>query len=246
MEPSLIRLETPEEVQLAYAQAASAIEFILARTGQEKLKRIMQRMATTASKGAGEAIREILGLEFSEFEGQWREYLTSKELKSVEGLILQRYKVKEGRADEERLDREEIKSLVARNRTHLGDRLKERGRISAAVLEYRRALEESRDSVPIMNKLSSALIDLGRNEEALEILKHLKQISSDHPSPYKQLGRIYLKMNDFQKAREAFEEVIQINPFDPEVHAGLAKALEGLGDQSGAGKEMEITKRLGR
>ncbi|MBI4767725.1 MAG: tetratricopeptide repeat protein [Deltaproteobacteria bacterium] len=244
MEPSLIRLETPEEVQLAYAQAASAIEFILARAGQEKLQEIMKRMAVAATKGAGEAIRTVLSLEFTEFEEKWREYLSAKELKGVEGIILQRYKVKEGRADEERLEMEEIKSMVARNRARLGDRLKERGRISAAVLEYRRALEESRDSVPIMNRLSSALIDLGRNEEALDILKRLKEISADHPYPHKQLGRIYLKLKDFQKARDAFGDSIQINPFDPEVHAGLAQACEMLGDLTRAGKEMEITKRL--
>jgi tetratricopeptide (TPR) repeat protein len=244
MEPSLIRLETPEEVQLAYAQAASAIEFILARAGKEKLQEIMKRMAVAATKGAGEAIRTVLSLEFTEFEEKWREYLSAKELKGVEGIILQRYKVKEGRADEERLEMEEIKSMVARNRARLGDRLKERGRISAAVLEYHRALEESRDSVPIMNRLSSALTDLGRNEEALDILKRLKEISADHPYPHKQLGRIYLKLKDFQKARDAFGDSIQINPFDPEVHAGLAQACEMLGDLTRAGKEAEITKRL--
>ena len=41
------------------------------------------------------------------------------------------------------------------------DRLKERGRTGAAVLEYRRALRETRDSVPIMNRLSSSLIGSG-------------------------------------------------------------------------------------
>ena len=33
MEPSLIKLDRPEDVQLAYAQAASAIEFILVKAG---------------------------------------------------------------------------------------------------------------------------------------------------------------------------------------------------------------------
>jgi len=246
MEPSLIRLETPEEVQLAYAQAASAIEFIITRAGHEQLREIMKGMASASRRGASEAIREVLGLEFSEFEEKWREYLVSKELKAVDGVVLQRYKVKEGRADEERLDMEEIKSLVARNRAHLGDRLKERGRISAAVLEYRRAMAETRDSVPIMNRLSSTLIDLGRDEEALDILRRVKEISPDHPTPYKQLGQIYLKLKDFKKARDAFEDSIQINPFDPEVHVGMANACEMLGDQSGAMKEMEIANKLGR
>jgi tetratricopeptide (TPR) repeat protein len=244
MEPSLIRLETPEDVQLAYAQAASAIEFIIARAGHEKLREIMDRMAGGTTKGASEAIREVLGLQFSGFEERWREYLASKELKVVDGVVLHRYKVKEGRIDEQRLDMEEIKSLVAKNRAHLGDRLKERGRINAAVLEYRRAMAETRDSVPIMNRLSSALIDLGRDEEALDILNRVKEISPDHPTPYTQSGQIYLKLKDFKKAREAFEDSIQINPFNPEVHLGMANAYEMLGDQAGGTKEREIAKRL--
>jgi tetratricopeptide (TPR) repeat protein len=244
MEPSLVRLETPEDVQLAYAQAASAIEFIITRAGHERLREIMDRMASGTTRGASEAIREVLGLQFSEFEEKWRDFLASKGLKQVSGVNVHPYKIREGRADEERLDMEEIKSLVARNRAHLGDRLKERGRISAAVLEYRRAMSETRDSVPIMNRLSSALIDLGRDEEALDILNRVKEISPDHPTPYMKLGQIYLKLKEFKRAREAFEDSIQINPFDPEVHLGMANADEMLGDSSGATKEREIVKRL--
>jgi tetratricopeptide (TPR) repeat protein len=246
MEPSLIRLETPEDVQLAYAQAASAIEFIIARAGHEKLREIMNRMTSATTRGASEAIREVLGLQFPEFEEKWKEYLVLKGLKTADGVVLHRYKVKEGRVDEERLDMEEIKSLVARNRAHLGDRLKERGRISAAVLEYRRAMAETRDSVPIMNRLSSALIELARDEEALDILNRVKKISPDHPTPYTQMGQIYMKLKDFKKAREAFEDSIQINPFNPEAHLGLAQAYEALGDKASAVKEREIAKKLGR
>ena len=55
MEPSLIKLETPEDVQLAYAQAASAIEFIIAKAGHDGLREIMRRMAASGTKGASEA-----------------------------------------------------------------------------------------------------------------------------------------------------------------------------------------------
>jgi tetratricopeptide (TPR) repeat protein len=244
MEPSLIKLETPEDVQLAYAQAASAIEFIIEKSGYEKLEEIMNRMASSTTMGAGEAIREVLGLQFSDFEEKWKKYLALKKLEAVDSVVVHRYKVKEGKADEERLDMEEIKSLVARNRAHLGDRLKERGRISAAVLEYRRAMAETRDSVPIMSRLSSALIDLGRNEEALDILNGMREISPDHPTPYTKLGQVYLKMKDFKGAKEAFESSIQINPFNPEVHLGLAQAYEALGDKTSAVGEREIAKRL--
>jgi len=246
MEPSLVTLETPEDVQLAYAQAASGIEFIISHAGFDGLREMMKRMSTQKERGATGPIKEVLGLDFSQFEQKWTEFLGSKGLKRWDGANIHRYKIKEGKADEERMDMEEIKSLVARNRAHLGDRLKERGRIRAAVIEYRRALNEVQNSVPIMNRLSTVLIDLDQNEEALDLLKRIKEVSSDHPTPYTQLGQVYLKLKEFQKAREAFEESIQINPFNPEVHLGLATAYEMLGDRSNAMKEREIAKKLGQ
>lgn len=246
MEPSIVRLETPEEVQLAYAQAASAIEFILSKAGDEGLKEIMRGMSTKSSRGAREPIKERLGWTFDEFERSWKEFLVSKELKGMGGTDVRRYKIKEGRADEERLDMEEIKSLVARNRAHLADRLKERGRMGAAVLEYRRALSEAPDSIPILNRLSSALIHVGQDEEALPLLNRTKEIFPDHPTTHTNLGKAYLKLRDFKRAKEAFLESIQINPFNPEVHEGLAHTYERLGEEAQALKEREILKQLRR
>ena len=244
MEPSLIKLETPEDVQLAYAQAALAIDFIISKVGHEGLQKVIKRMATSGERGASEAIQEGLGLRFDEFEIQCKAYLASKGLKEVGGVHVRRYKIKEGRADEERLDMSEIKSMVSRNRAHLGDLLSERGRKEAAVMEYRRALAEANDSVPILNRLSNILISLGRDEEALEMLKRAQELSPDHPTVYTNMGKIYLKSKDYKKAEETFQVSIQINPFNPEVHFGLATALEMLGDQAASLKEREIGKMI--
>jgi len=244
MEPSLVKLENPEDVQLAYAEAASAIEFILMKSGYDGLQKVMKQMASTNQKGAGEAIQEVLGFPFSEFEESWKGFLSSKGYKEIAGVHGHRYKIKEGKYDEERMDTEEIKSLVAKNKAHLGDLLKERGRMEAAVLEYRRALEESRDSVTIMKKLSSALTTMSRYEEALELLRRAKDISSDHPSIFTALGQTYLKLKSLKEARDSFQEAIQINPFDPEAHMGLAIAYEALGERTSASKEREIARRL--
>ena len=88
---------------------------------------------------------------------------------------MRRYKIKEGKANEETVDMEEIKSLVARNRAHLGDLLKERGRVGAAIVEYRRALDENKQSIPIINRLASALILMDRHREALEMLLRARE-----------------------------------------------------------------------
>jgi len=92
MEPSLIHLETPEEVQLAYAQAASAIEFIIFRAGHSGLKTVMDRMAQSRSKGAGDSLKEVLGLTFAEFEQQWKAFLAAKALVPVPGVTAHRRK----------------------------------------------------------------------------------------------------------------------------------------------------------
>ncbi|MEW6672296.1 MAG: tetratricopeptide repeat protein [Thermodesulfobacteriota bacterium] len=244
MEPSLIRLETPEEVQLAYAQAASAIEFIVFRAGHAGLKTVMDRMGQSRSKGAGEALKEVLGLTFSEFEQQWKAFLAAKALTPVPGVGIHRYKVREGEVEAERMDLKEIQSLVARNRAYLGDKLKEKGRTRAAVIEYQRALADTSDSVPVMNRLSDALIELGRDGEALAILNRILALSPDHPTPYVQLGRIYTKQKEFIKARAAFEDAIQINPFNPEVHAGLADIYARLGDQRRSEKERTVARTI--
>jgi cytochrome c-type biogenesis protein CcmH/NrfG len=150
----------------------------------------------------------------------------------------------EGNVDAQRMELDEIKSLVARNRAHLGDRLRERGRSGAAVIEYRRALSETQDSVPVMNRLSSVLIDLGMDQDAEDVLRQILQLAPDHPTPYTLLGRVYLKNKDFRQAKSAFEQSIQINPFNPEVHVGLADACAILGDTVGSEREKDIARTL--
>ncbi|HWU38314.1 MAG TPA: tetratricopeptide repeat protein, partial [Candidatus Acidoferrum sp.] len=221
MEPSLVKLDTPEDVQLAYAQAASAIEFIIVRAGHRGLTEVMKQMASGNEKGASAPIQAVLGMDFRAFEAGWKDFLNAKGLKEMGGASVRRLKIKEGRVSEESMDMGEIKSLVARNRAHLGDLLKEKGRMGAAVLEYRRALAETGDSVPLMNRLAAALIDLGREEEALRLLHRARELSPDHPTTYTHLGQARMRLKDFKGAKEDLVESIQINPFNPEVHRDL-------------------------
>jgi tetratricopeptide (TPR) repeat protein len=246
MEPSLVKLENPEDVHLAYAQAASAIEFIIGKAGYKGLREVMARMSASATRGAGEALTGVLDMSFSRFEREWKEFLAAKGLKEKGGAGVRRYKIKEGRMNEETLDMEEIKTLVARNRAHLGDLLKERGRIGAAVVEYRRAMDEDKESIPIINRLSSALIQMDRHQEALEMLLRAKELSPEQPTIHTHLGQVFLKLGNFREAREAFQEVIEINPFNPDVHRDLSRVYEMLGDKESARREREAVQKLTR
>ena len=225
MEPSLVRLENPEDVHLAYAQAASAIEFIIGRAGYEGLREVISRMSSSPTRGAGEALRGVLNVGFTRFEREWREFLAAKGLKEAGGAGVRRYKIKEGKANEETVDMEEIKSLVARNRAHLGDLLKERGRVGAAVVEYRRALDENKQSIPIINRLASALILMDRHREALEMLLRARELSPDHPTVSTQLGQTYLKLEKFKEAKESFSGGHRGQPLQPGSAPGFGAGL---------------------
>ena len=115
-----------------------------------------------------------------------------------------------------------------------------------AVLEYRRALAETQDSVPVMKRLSATLIELDRDEEGMEILERILTLAPDHPSAHTQLGWVHLKQNDFIGAKRAFVESIQINPFNPEVHIGLANVYAMLGDTVESARERAIARELMR
>jgi len=246
MDPGLVKLQTPEDVQLAYAEAESAIDFIIEKRGHAGLEEVMKQMAASGDKSAGSAIKAVMGWDFNEFEEKWREFLTSKGYKEAEGVSVHRYKLKEGLADDDRMEMREIKSMIARNRAHLGDLLQEKGRLEAAVLEYRRALGDAHDSVPVLNRLSEALIKLDKLDDALEHLSRAKKLAPDHPITYASLGKIYLKRKEAKKAEEALEDAIQINPFNPDIHKDLAAAYEMLGRSESALKEREIFNKLSK
>lgn len=242
MEPSLIHLDTPEEVQLAYAEAASAVDFINHSKGQTGMRELLTTVGETTTP---EAIEKVVGLSFDAFEGRWKDFLKAKELKEIEGSRVRRLKVKENqRVDEEAVELKEIQSVVARNRTHLGDQLFGRGRVIAAAQEYRRALQASPHSSIILNKLARALLQLNRSEEALPPLKQALDLDPDHVGTYVQLGRVYHAIKSYPEARAALEEAIQLNPFNPMIYRLLYDVYGALGNQQQARSAREKLEKL--
>jgi len=242
MEPSLIYLETPEEVQLAYAEAASAADFILHRKGRAGVHELIAGMAqmTTA-----EAIQKVLEISFEQFETEWKGFLAEKQLKEVEGSRVRKFKVKgEGKKSEETVELREIKSVVARNRTHLANRLWARGRKVAASVEYRRALKASPHSIIILNRLGQVLNDRKKYQEALPYLKKARSLDPDYVGTHLQLGRLYHATKDLSSAITALEESIQLNPFDPTIHHLLYQIYTARGDTERAKSSKAVLDKL--
>lgn len=229
MEPSLIYLETPEQVQLAYAEAASAVDFINQSKGRSGVRELL---ATLRQKSTPEAIEKIFAVDFDAFVTQWRSFLKGKNLKEIEGSRVRRLKVKKDqREDEDIVELKEIQSAVARNRTYLGDQLAGRGRTVAAANEYQRALQASPHSPIILNKLGRVLIQMHRFQDALAPLERALELEPDNGATYVQLGRVYHAIQKHPESRRALEEAIQINPFNPLIFKLLTEVYASLGER---------------
>ncbi len=241
MEPSLIRLETPEQVQLAYAEVASAVDYITRTKGPAGIRDVLSLVKRLST---AEAIEAVMGTPLDGFEADWRNFVEGQGLTAVPGSRIRSYKLAEEGDQAAAVELDEIQSEIARNRTHLGDRLRERGRLRAASAEYRRALRAGPNSTVILNRLSETLIQSRRYDEALPHLDKAGYLDPDAVHTYFLKGRLHHATGHHVRARQALREALQINPFHPGVYRVLGQVYEAIGDESSARKNREVMRRL--
>jgi tetratricopeptide (TPR) repeat protein len=246
MEPSLVRLETPQQVQLAYAEAASSVEFMLNNVGYPGLREIFLEMARTGARGAKRPIEQVLEISFAAFEGEWKQFLQAKQLRPVAGVQLAQFKVVEkGDRDEDRLEQEALQSAAVERDLSLGDLMRQRGRFDGAIYYYERARKGRPDSPFVLNKVARALLAAQRTQEAVPHLLHALEVYPDYSTSHTTLGDAYRMLGEPEKARQHYEQAIQINPFDPMPHQYLAELYRQAGDPEAAQREARVAQRLG-
>ncbi|MGH8066057.1 MAG: tetratricopeptide repeat protein [Candidatus Entotheonellia bacterium] len=247
MEPSLVRLETPQQVQLAYAEAASSVEFILSRVGYPGLREIFLEMARTKTRGARGPIEQALDVSFATFEDDWKQFLRAKQLTPVAGVQLAQFKVVEkGEGDADRLEQEALQSAAVERDLSLGDLMRQRSRFDGAVYYYGRARKGRPDAPFVLNKLSRALLAAQRPQEAVPHLLHALEVYPDYSTSHATLGDAYRLLGELEKARQHYEQAIQINPFDPLPHRYLAGLYLQAGDAEAAQREDRVARDLMR
>lgn len=244
MEPSLVKLESTYQVQLAYAEAASAIDFIVDQLGTTGLVRILRELQQTEDEGATNTIARLMGYDATQFEQKWRQFLTDKHLQAHDGMQLSRFTLKHTNKIPIHNLKQEIESKTARIHVRLGDRLWQQGRPRAAAGEYRRALRKDPYSPYLLNKLARSLMTQGQWQSAQHYLEQAKTLDPDYVVTHTNLGRLFISQQAFEQARQALEEAVQINPFDPNIHQYLANSYRRLGLADKAEQENNLFKRL--
>ncbi len=244
MHPSLAKLPSQERAGLAYAEAVAAIERIVNRAGPASIPRILSLVA--GGKDAAEAVAEVLGTSFDAFLADWKGWMGSRPLPRGGEHILKRLRFlddpKHGGTWSEWA---EIPDEKARGHARLGEILRARGRFAAARIEYGKAHDRVGARVPILSD-QYALVAMmsGREDLAEKVLGQAIDWSPEYPALRVHLARLLARREQWAGVKEHLELANRQDPFDPEIHAGLAKALAALGDPDGASREERFARIL--
>jgi tetratricopeptide (TPR) repeat protein len=244
MHPSMAKLPTQEIASLAYAQVLLAVEFMVQRGGTRSVSHALDLVAAGAS--ADQAVAQALGLSWPEFDAGWRAHMATRPLPRGGATALRKLRFqddpKEGGPWAEWAD---LPDQPSRDHARLGQLMRERGRWTAARVEYKQAVDRAGARVPILaNQYAIAAIMSGQKAEAERVLVEAIHWTPDYAALRVQLARLLLERKEFQQARQHLIMANRQDPFDPEIHAGLALAAEGLADPGSASRERRFAEIL--
>ena len=229
MHPSMALLPSQQATALAFAEVHSTIEYLYAQGGYGKLRGLLRRLST--GDKMDRALKDTYGVNLKGLWKNWVKRVKQQNLKTYPGLVHVPLDFKRPGVDEEDIEAElmTIEAKEVRDFAHLGELLRARSRYKAALKEYQKAIRLNGPGNPaIQNGAASALLALDRADEIPAMMDKVKLYYPTHLNTFLNLGRAYLKLADWFRAKEALERALGINPFHPEVQKGLIRAYTEL------------------
>lgn len=119
--------------------------------------------------------------------------------------------------------------------SYLGHKLlakiyEQEGGMRKAIDEYVQVLDIKKDDTDSYYKISVLLRELGRNDEATEMLQTLLKTKPDMYEASKLLGGIYLEQKEFKKAIEVYTNAVKHNANNYELYYNLGVCYARIND----------------
>jgi len=244
MHPSMAKLPSQEAAALAFAEVAVAVDCMKKKGGATAMGRLLDELA--AGKSAEDAVALALNEPFHSFLDEWRHSLLTRPLPEggEQEMRMLRFQgdPKHGGSYSEWSG---VPDEAARRFARLGEIFRERNRWEAARQEYGKAVKRVGAHNPTLaGRYAMASLLTGHDAEAERALSEALRGHPEDAALHVEKGRLHLKRQEWEKARESFLLANRVDPFDPEIHAGLTLAARGLGDEAAASREERFARIL--
>jgi tetratricopeptide (TPR) repeat protein len=243
MHPSIAMLPTQEQAALAFAEVEAAIRLLYQRGGQAALTELVSAMASGFSDQ--QAVAQAYGKTFQEFEADWRAEVArprskATSQKNVRPMVARKLVFKEdakGKTEPGELQtvspHEAEGDAESKKAVRLGEILFARRRWGAAAHEYAKARARLEKEVPLVaRRYAFAEVQLGHWFEAEEALRSAVERDPDDETAQALYAHVLVKQRKLDKARNALEQGIAVDPFDPDLHATYVEVARGLEDKA--------------
>ena len=249
MRPSMALLPDQEDVALAFAEVFTTVEYLV-----DERHASLEQLLTELRDGKSdtEAVASVAGESFDRVTRDWKAYLLRRPMpQEVLPLAPEKLRFKEDPAkspDKEAEADPELREIAdpqARRCAHLGSLLLARSRASAALVELGKAESRAGARSPMLSNLyARALLRADHTDEAERVLKASLIPYPDIAQTHLQLGEVELKAERWDQARLELLAANSIDPFDPEIHAGLLKVARAQQDADAQAREAATLARL--
>lgn len=227
MLPSFAALPTAQRAQLAYAQVASMVHFLVESHGQSVLGQMVRAYAT---EDQDRVFEDFVHQDLATFRSQWTAWAKAQgyQIRTVDapnGVTL----LDEDQRDDA-LAAGPPSQDVTKKHVRLGDLLLERYRYFPALREYQKAQAQTDQvSRQLQLRFLTCYDHLGYAREMLDFIDaHATHIERDATMlTYKAQAQLGLKQ--YAAAGELLERALHINPFYPKIHAQRKALFEQMG-----------------
>jgi tetratricopeptide (TPR) repeat protein len=235
MYPSLVYLDSQDEMALAFAEAALAVDLLRKSYSNDIIPKLLE---AAAGADMEKAFNVTIRLSQEGFEKKLFAYLKGLKIEEAAGALNDQVEFTAKKPEDDYIGADEA-GLV-----RLGDKMREINRPDAALIQYRKALEAEPANPLILTKAARCYLEMEKPDDAITHLKAAVEKNPNYVTPFELLGEIYFSKGSFTEAVKYLEEAIAINPFDPHTHFYLIKSYLALGDLENAKKENEVNSKL--
>lgn len=94
--------------------------------------------------------------------------------------------------------------------------LQKQGKNWEAIYQYEKAMKADAGNTQILNAMAECFLSEGQTLNAIKVLEAIPQINPKNNKAMNRIGQLYMKLENYEKARAYFQAALRANPSDME------------------------------